>query len=84
VGLVTKKKLYATLNCIGFILSNKIGKYMPGTKIPVVHDLSGVGKNLNDHPDIVMQFKCKKPVLEFQSKDSFKEKYTEFYNKLLN
>ena len=31
-------------------------------KIPVVHDLSGVGKNLNDHPDIVMQFKCKKPV----------------------
>ena len=28
--------------------------------------------------------KCKKPVLEFQSKDSFVEKYTEFYNKLLN
>ena len=28
--------------------------------------------------------KCKKPVLEFQSKDSFIEKYTEFYNKLLN
>ena len=28
--------------------------------------------------------KCKKPVLGFQFKDSFIEKYTEFYNKLLN
>ncbi len=28
--------------------------------------------------------KCKKPVLGYQSKDSFIEEYTEFYNKLLN
>ena len=38
-----------------------------------------ISKELKDYLD-----KCKKPVLEFQSKDSFIEKYTEFYNKLLN
>ena len=38
-----------------------------------------ISKELQDYLD-----KCKKPVLEFQSKDSFIEKYTEFYNKLLN
>jgi starch synthase len=38
-----------------------------------------ISKELQDYLD-----KCKKPVLEFQSKDSFREKYTEFYNKLLN
>lgn len=26
------------------------------------HDLPGVGANLNDHPDIVIQHRCKKPV----------------------
>jgi starch synthase len=38
-----------------------------------------ISKELQDYLD-----KCKNPVLEFQSKDSFIEKYTEFYNKLLN
>jgi starch synthase len=38
-----------------------------------------ISKELQDYLD-----KCKKPVLEFQSKDLFIEKYTEFYNKLLN
>ncbi|MFJ2685192.1 choline dehydrogenase [Pseudomonas sp. NPDC087342] len=30
--------------------------------IRVVHDLPGVGKRLNDHPDTVVQYLCKKPV----------------------
>ena len=30
--------------------------------IPLVKDLPGVGQNLNDHPDLVMKFKCLKPV----------------------
>ncbi|MBK5414347.1 choline dehydrogenase [Pseudomonas sp. TH31] len=28
----------------------------------VIHDLPGVGKRLNDHPDTVVQYRCKKPV----------------------
>ena len=38
-----------------------------------------ISKELKDYLN-----KCKKPVLKFQTKDSFMEKYTEFYNKLLN
>jgi choline dehydrogenase len=30
--------------------------------IEVVADLAGVGQNLNDHPDFVLKYKCKKPV----------------------
>ncbi len=30
--------------------------------IPLVEDLPGVGQNLNEHPDLVMKFKCVKPV----------------------
>jgi choline dehydrogenase len=30
--------------------------------IEVKHDLSGVGRRLNDHPDTVVQYLCKKPV----------------------
>ena len=30
--------------------------------IEVRHDLPGVGANLNDHPDIVIQHRCKQPV----------------------
>ena len=30
--------------------------------IPVKHDLPGVGANLTDHPDIVVQHRCKRPV----------------------
>ncbi|MEO6677778.1 MAG: choline dehydrogenase [Pseudomonas sp.] len=30
--------------------------------IRVIHDLPGVGKRLNDHPDTVVQYRCKKPV----------------------
>jgi choline dehydrogenase len=30
--------------------------------IPVKHDLAGVGANLSDHPDIVIQHACKQPI----------------------
>jgi choline dehydrogenase len=30
--------------------------------IEVQHDLPGVGENLNDHPDVVIQHRCKQPV----------------------
>ena len=30
--------------------------------IPVVRDLPGVGQRLNDHPDTVVQYRCKQPV----------------------
>jgi choline dehydrogenase len=30
--------------------------------IDVLHDLPGVGQNLNDHPDFVLKYKCKQPV----------------------
>lgn len=30
--------------------------------IDVLHDLPGVGQNLNDHPDFVLKYKCKRPV----------------------
>jgi choline dehydrogenase len=30
--------------------------------LPVIHDLPGVGRRLNDHPDTVVQYLCKKPV----------------------
>ena len=30
--------------------------------IKVINELPGVGINLNDHPDFVMKYKCKKPV----------------------
>ena len=33
--------------------------------IAVQHDLPGVGENLNDHPDIVLQWACRKPVTLF-------------------
>ncbi|MCS4249878.1 choline dehydrogenase [Pseudomonas sp. BIGb0164] len=30
--------------------------------ISVIHELPGVGKRLNDHPDTVVQYRCKQPV----------------------
>ena len=30
--------------------------------LPVVHDLPGVGANLHNHPDVVLQYECKEPV----------------------
>jgi len=38
------------------------GDHLRQLGIDVVQDLSGVGKNLNDHPDFVVKFKSLKPV----------------------
>ena len=35
---------------------------LEAAKIPVKHDLPGVGENLNDHPDLVIQHRCLEPV----------------------
>ena len=37
-------------------------KHLQEIGIDVVHDLPGVGQNLNDHPDFVVQYECLKPV----------------------
>lgn len=37
-------------------------KHLQELGIDVVLDLPGVGQNLNDHPDFVMQYECLKPV----------------------
>ena len=37
-------------------------EHLKSLDIPVVHDLSGVGENLQDHLEMYLQFKCKKPV----------------------
>jgi choline dehydrogenase len=38
------------------------GDHLRALGIAVRHDLPGVGSNLNDHPDIVIQHRCKQPV----------------------
>ncbi len=37
-------------------------KELEALGIPVVHDLPGVGENLQDHLEVYIQFACKKPV----------------------
>jgi choline dehydrogenase len=37
-------------------------EHLEAAGIPVVHELPGVGANLNDHPDVVLQFRCRQPV----------------------
>ncbi len=38
------------------------GAELKALGIPVVHDLPGVGENLQDHLEVYVQYKCKKPV----------------------
>lgn len=40
-------------------------KHLQAAGISVRHDLPGVGENLNDHPDLVIQHECKQPVSLF-------------------
>lgn len=37
-------------------------KVLEAAGVPVCHDLPGVGENLNDHPDLTLQWACKQPV----------------------
>ncbi len=41
------------------------GAVLQGAGVTVRHDLPGVGENLNDHPDIVLQWECRQPVTLF-------------------
>jgi choline dehydrogenase len=36
--------------------------HLRATGLAVHHELPGVGENLNDHPDVVIQHRCKQPV----------------------
>ncbi|UPQ81286.1 choline dehydrogenase [Pseudomonas knackmussii] len=38
------------------------GALLKGLGIPVVHDLPGVGQNLQDHLEMYLQYECKQPV----------------------
>ncbi|WP_280188938.1 choline dehydrogenase [Delftia sp. PS-11] len=38
------------------------GELLRGLDIPVVHDLPGVGANLQDHLEVYLQYACKQPV----------------------
>lgn len=43
------------------------GNYLKGLGIPVVHDLPGVGENLQDHLELYVQYTSKKPVSLYPS-----------------
>lgn len=58
------------LLCAGAIASPQIlqrsgvgpGELLKSLDIPVVHDLPGVGENLQDHLEMYLQYECKQPV----------------------
>ncbi|MDM1271668.1 MULTISPECIES: choline dehydrogenase [Acinetobacter] len=58
------------LLCGGAIASPQIlqrsgvgnAQHLKSLEIPVVHDLPGVGENLQDHLEMYLQYQCKKPV----------------------
>ncbi|SAL78680.1 choline dehydrogenase [Caballeronia peredens] len=58
------------LVCSGAIASPQLlqrsgvgdARWLKELEIPVVHDLPGVGENLQDHLEMYMQYECKEPV----------------------
>lgn len=58
------------LLCAGAIASPQIlqrsgvgaAEYLEALSIPVVHDLKGVGENLQDHLEMYIQYECKQPI----------------------
>ncbi|WP_151721284.1 choline dehydrogenase [Acinetobacter ursingii] len=67
------KKVYANkevLLCAGAIASPQIlqrsgvgqSTFLKSMDIEVIHDLPGVGENLQDHLEMYLQYKCKQPV----------------------
>ncbi len=58
------------LLCAGAIASPQVlqrsgigqSTFLKSMDIPVVHDLPGVGENLQDHLEMYLQYRCKKPV----------------------
>ncbi|ACL62523.1 choline dehydrogenase [Methylobacterium nodulans] len=69
-GPVVARACREVLLCSGAIASPQIlqrsgvgpADLLRGLDIPVVHDLPGVGENLQDHLEIYVQFECREPV----------------------
>ena len=67
---ITRRARREVLLCAGAIASPQIlqrsgvgpGAWLRELDIPVVHDLPGVGQNLQDHLEMYMQYACKEPV----------------------
>ena len=67
IKIFTRKEIILSAGAIGtphILLLSGIGpeEHLQDMGIDVVHDLPGVGQNLQDHPDFVLKYKCKKPV----------------------
>ena len=67
IKIFTRKEIILSAGTIGtphILLLSGIGpvEHLQDMGIDVVHDLPGVGQNLQDHPDFVLKYKCKKPV----------------------
>ena len=67
IKMFTRKEIILSAGAIGtphILLLSGIGpeEHLQDMGIDVVHDLPGVGQNLQDHPDFVLKYKCKKPV----------------------
>ncbi|MEA3504220.1 MAG: choline dehydrogenase, partial [Bacteroidota bacterium] len=82
IGVEYKKKgklhqVYSkeTISCGGAINSPQLlqlsgvgnSKELKKHNIDVVHNLPGVGENLQDHLEVYVQWECKKPISEFSS-----------------
>ena len=67
VSAIAEREVILAAGAVGsphLLMLSGIGpqQHLKEMGIPIVSDLSGVGQNLNDHPDFVMKFKCLKPV----------------------
>ena len=67
IKIFARKEIILSAGTIGtphILLLSGIGpvEHLQDMGIDVVHDLPGVGQNLQDHPDFVLKYKCKKPV----------------------
>lgn len=78
-----KKSVYAdaeVIVCAGAVQSPQIlklsgigpGEELRGHGIDVVHDLPGVGENLQDHLDVCMSWECPQPITIYSLRKGFK------------
>ncbi len=67
VAAQARKEVILSAGAVGsphLLMLSGIGpaRHLKEVGIEVLHDMPGVGQNLNDHPDFVLKFKCLKPV----------------------